>query len=87
VRKLLSRHPRRVEIRARDARRLAAALIALDDVASVRLASEGEISVETRNIERFCAELTALAPRERAGITALESHDAGLEAVFDYLIA
>lgn len=86
VRKLLSRHPRRVEIRARDARRLAAALVALEDVSSVRLAPDGRLSVETSDVERFFAQFTAIAARERAGVVGLESHDASLEAVFDYLV-
>jgi ABC-2 type transport system ATP-binding protein len=87
VRKLLSRHPRRVEIRAREGRKLARALVALDDVSSVKLAEDGaRVSVETHDLERFFAELTEVAPRERAGITSLESHDANLEAVFDYLV-
>jgi ABC-2 type transport system ATP-binding protein len=87
VRKLLSRHPRRVEIRAREARRLAGALVALEDVSSVKLTPDGaRISIETHDLERFLAELTEVAPRERAGITSLESHDANLEAVFDYLV-
>jgi ABC-2 type transport system ATP-binding protein len=87
VRRLLSRHPRRVEIRAREARKLARALVALDDVSSVKLALDGaRVSIETHDLERFFAELTELAPRERAGITSLESHDSNLEAVFDYLV-
>jgi ABC-2 type transport system ATP-binding protein len=87
VRKLLSRHPRRVEIRAREARKLARALVALDDVSSIKLAPDGaRVSIETNDLERFLAELTEVASRERAGITSLESHDANLEAVFDYLV-
>ena len=87
VRKLLSRHPRRVEIRARDVRRLAQALIGLSDVSSVKLTHDGtRAAIETHDLERFFGELTQLAPRERAGITSLESHDSSLEAVFDYLV-
>ena len=44
------------------------------------------MAVETGDVERFFRELTALAPRERAGIRSIESHDANLEAVFDYLV-
>lgn len=87
IRKLLSQHPRRVEIRARDARRLAAALIGFDDVSSVELAGgNARVIVETSDVERFFGELTAVAAREKVGITSLESHDASLEAVFDYLV-
>lgn len=87
IRKLLDRHPRRVEIGLAEPRRLAGRLIELEDVASVRLDPEGErLSVETRDLERFLEELTALAARERAGLRTLESRDASLEAVFDYLV-
>jgi ABC-2 type transport system ATP-binding protein len=87
VRRMLSRHPRRVEIRARDLRRLARALVALQDVSSVALAPDAaRLTVETQDVERFFSELTVVAERERVGITSLESHDAGLEAVFDYLV-
>ena len=64
VRKLLSRHPRRVEIRAREARRLAASLVALEDVLAVKLAPDAKsLSVETSDVERFFGELTAVAAR------------------------
>lgn len=86
VRKLLSRHPRRVEIRARDTRRLATALIALEPVQSVRIEPGNRIAVETGDVERFFGELTAIAADGAFGLQALESRDASLEAVFDYLV-
>ncbi len=87
VRKLLSRRPRRVELHARAPRKLARALIELEFVTSVQIAeSEGRVSIETTDLERFFSELTPLAAQTRAGLTSLESHDASLEAVFDYLV-
>jgi ABC-2 type transport system ATP-binding protein len=86
VRALLDRHPRKVEIRARDARRLARALIGLDGVGSVRLDARGRLLLETTDLERFYDALPAIAAAERAGIESLETPDAGLEAVFDYLV-
>jgi ABC-2 type transport system ATP-binding protein len=87
IRKLLSRYPHKVDIRARDARRLARALLELEGTSSVHLAPEGgRLSLETFDLPRFHAELPALAARERAGIQTLESTDAGLDAVFDYLV-
>ncbi len=87
VRQLLSRRPRRVEVRARAPRRLARALIELDFVSSVQIAEqEGRVSIETTDLERFFGELTPIAAQARAGVTSLESHDASLEAVFDYLV-
>lgn len=88
VRQLLSRHPRRIELRAREPRRLARALIELEFVSSVRVAPEdGRISIETVDLERFFTELSHVVAETRAGLTSLESHDASLEAVFDYLVA
>lgn len=88
VRQLLSRHPRRVELRAREPRRLARALVELDFVLSVRVGpADGRIDVETFELERFFEALTRIAAETRAGVTSLESHDASLEAVFDYLVA
>jgi ABC-2 type transport system ATP-binding protein len=87
IRKLLSRHPRKIEIRAREPRRLARALIELADVRSVSVAADGStLSLETADVDRLFDELPAIAARERAGIQTLEATDAGLEAVFDYLV-
>jgi ABC-2 type transport system ATP-binding protein len=86
VRRLLNTHPRRVELQAREPRRLAERLVALEHVSSVQVGDGGKLSVETRDIDRFFGELTELAARERAGVQSLESSDASLEAVFDYLV-
>jgi ABC-2 type transport system ATP-binding protein len=85
IRSLLDRHPRRVEIGLREPRRLARRLIELEDVTSVRLEEE-RLSIETRDLERFYRGLTAVAAEERAGLRALKSADASLEAIFDYLV-
>jgi len=87
IRKLLNRHPRRVEIRLREPRRMARRLVEFEDVRSVRLPEDdGPLIVETGDIERFFERLTPVAAEERAGIRTIESPDAGLEAVFDYLV-
>jgi len=87
VRKMLDRHPRRVDIFLRDPRRLARALIGFEDVSSVVVGAAGDrLTVETRDIARFFERLTPTAAELRAGIHSLESPDAGLEAVFDYLV-
>ena len=87
IRRLLARHPRRVEIRARDPRRLAGALVELPHVVSVELGLDGErVAIQTRDVERLLDELGTLIPRQRAGVRTIESHDANLEAVFDYLV-
>jgi ABC-2 type transport system ATP-binding protein len=87
VRRLLARHPRRVEIRAREPRRLARALIELEDVAAVEVTGDdGLLLVETRDLDGFLERLTRIAAAESFGVRELESTDASLEAVFDYLV-
>ena len=87
IRKLLDKHPRRVVIKALDARRLASELVQLPIVSSVALSDEGQrLSLETSDLDRFFEALTQVAGQSKAGIRELESADAGLEAVFDYLV-
>ena len=87
IRSLLNRHPRKVEIQARDGRRLARALLGSPSVGAVRISPEGDrLSLETFDLEHFFDELRTIAASERAGIQRLETTDAGLEAVFDYLV-
>ncbi|MCP3916241.1 MAG: ABC transporter ATP-binding protein [bacterium] len=87
VRKLLSHHPRRVRMRAREPRRLAEACLRFDHVGAIHLDEDGEgIAIETRDVGTFFDELPLLAAELRAGLRSLESPDANLEAVFDYLV-
>ncbi len=87
IRKLLNRHPRKVEIEARNARALARALIESRTVSAVRMTNDDRgLALETFDIDRFFEELPRIASAERAGIQRLETMDAGLEAVFDYLV-
>jgi ABC-2 type transport system ATP-binding protein len=87
IRRLLNRHPRKVEIEARNARALARALIESRTVSAVRMTNDDRgLALETFDIERFFQELPRIASAERAGIQRLETMDAGLEAVFDYLV-
>ena len=87
IRKLLSRHPRRVTLRAREPRRLAEAALELEHVDSMSFTRDGEgLALETRDLEQLCRWLPAKASELRAGIHSLESSDASLEAVFDYLV-
>ena len=87
VRRLLSRHPRKVEIRAREGRRLAGALLELPHVRKLELGTDDrDLVVETGDVDTFFRDLPALAAELGAGILSLESPDASLEAVFDYLV-
>ena len=88
IRALLSRHPRKVEIRARDARALARVLLDLPGVGLLRISADGtSLGVETHDLEGFLAALPRTAAAVRAGIQSLETPDAGLEAVFEYLVS
>jgi len=88
IRALLSRHPRKVEIRARDVRALARAFLDLPGVGALRISPDGtSLGVETHDLEGFLAALPRTAAAVRAGIQSLETPDAGLEAVFAYLVS
>lgn len=87
IRALLSRQPRKIDVLAREPRRLASALLERPEVTSVRLAPDGRgLALETSDLEALWTALPELAVRARAGIQSFESTDASLEAVFDYLV-
>jgi len=87
IRALLSRHPRKVELRARDGRRLARAVLELPGVLGLRISGDGTaVGVDTSDLEGFLTALPAAAAAAQAGISSLETPDASLEAVFDYLV-
>jgi ABC-2 type transport system ATP-binding protein len=87
VRDLLTRFPRRIEIKAGRPRQCAEAIMPLEHVLSVGIIPEtGVIKVETRNIDQFYRDLTAIVAAGELEIGSLEAVDAGLEAVFDYLV-
>jgi ABC-2 type transport system ATP-binding protein len=87
VRRLLSRHPRQVRVRARSPRPLAEACMRLEHVLSARLEpAQGELVIETHDIEAFERALPTLVRTLQPGVSSLESTDASLEAVFDYLV-
>ncbi len=85
VRDLISRHPRKIELEATEARRLARHLVELDEVSSLRI-DEAKLSLETRNTESFFKKLTTIAAADDFGIQGLMCSDENLEAVFDYLV-
>jgi len=87
VRQLISRHPSRVQVTARDPRLLAAKLFDQPHVRAVSLGADGEsVQIETDNVAEFHVTFAAVAAEARAGVRSLSSDDASLEAVFDYLV-
>lgn len=87
VRRLISRHPSRVDVIARDPRRLASALLPLDHIRTIKLGDDPKkLTVETDDISAFHRAFAGVAASAEAGVTGFKSDDASLEAVFDYLI-
>ncbi|MFT5734831.1 MAG: ABC-2 type transport system ATP-binding protein [Planctomycetota bacterium] len=87
VRQLISRHPSRVRVTAREPRKLAAKLFNQPHVRAVSLGSDGKsIQIETDNVAEFHVTFAEAAASARAGVKSLSSDDASLEAVFDYLV-
>ena len=87
VRRLISRHPSRVNVTARDPRRLANALLDLDHVRAVSLGADNtSLQIETANVAAFHEAFAGVAAKAQAGVRGLHSDDASLEAVFDYLV-
>jgi ABC-2 type transport system ATP-binding protein len=86
IRDLLDEHPHTVALRARDPRRLAAAVVGWPSVLSVRLGAEGEwLTVETARPDEFYGALHAAALE--TGVSEMYSPDENLESVFRYLVA
>jgi ABC-2 type transport system ATP-binding protein len=86
IRDLLDEHPHTVTLRAREPRRLAAAIIGWPNVLSVSFGSDGEwLTVETARPDEFYRGLHDAALE--AGVAEMYSPDENLESVFRYLVA
>ncbi len=87
VRQLISQHPSRVHIVARDPRRLASMLLDEPHVRAVSLSpDERGLQVETSDVAAFHSCFPRVAGEAEAGVQSLVSDDASLESVFDYLV-
>jgi ABC-2 type transport system ATP-binding protein len=84
IRALLADEPLTVGIACDDARRLAALLVGLAEVHSIEVADRA-LTLRTRQPDQFFAGLGGLLAREAIDIEALETLDAGADAVFSYL--
>lgn len=85
IRQLLDRHPRRLKIKASDPRRLAGLLVQRAEVQSLEIEA-GRLSLRTEDLPTLLQALTPIAAEAGVGMSSIESPDAGLEAVFDYLV-
>jgi ABC-2 type transport system ATP-binding protein len=87
IRDLLSTQPRRVKLPAASPRALAERIISLPGVNSVQIDQEETgVEVTTRDLPGLNEALPSIVKELRPGVTAFESHDEDLEAVFDYLV-
>jgi ABC-2 type transport system ATP-binding protein len=87
IRSLIDKHPHRVQIETSEPRLLAAELMRFPHVVSVRFSdgSPNQVEVETKNPEAFYSQLPDVVLEGDFEITAFESLDNNLEAVFRYL--
>ena len=88
IRDLIDKHPHHIAIKCDQHRRLAARLIALDDVEGVTvMANESSVMVETRAPDAFYGRLPELSLEDGLAIKEIYSEDDNLEAVFKYLVS
>jgi ABC-2 type transport system ATP-binding protein len=86
IRDLMDEHPHTVALRAREPRRVAAALLDSDHVISIVFGGEGEwVTIQTRRPDELYGALPAVAAE--TGVTEMYSPDEDLESVFRYLVA
>ncbi len=86
IREMMDEHPHTVALRAREPRKLAAAIVGWPNVLSMSFGSEGEwLTVQTARPDEFYRALHQ--PALEAGVVEMYSPDENLESVFRYLTA
>jgi ABC-2 type transport system ATP-binding protein len=86
IRDLIDEHPHTVNVKADEPRAVARALLADDDVLSLKFENEALV-VQTGRPDAFYARLTAMAASGELGaIHEVTSPDDNLQAVFKYLV-
>jgi ABC-2 type transport system ATP-binding protein len=87
IRGLLDEHPLTVRITTSGARKLASALVLLEEVAGVSLEDGGGgLVVKVRGPDRFFRQLPALLLGQEEVVERIEPLDESAEAIFDYLV-
>jgi len=86
IRDLLDDQPLSVRMHCDQPRRLAAALMALEDVVGVELGEDGGLVARARNPRKFFQELTALVLEEGHDVRHVETLDDSAEAILGYLL-
>ena len=85
IRKLIDKHPHRIELQCRRPRELASQLIALPHVTSAQILGDTALMLETSDPDRCYSELPEVALELGAALVGVHSPDNNLEAVFRYL--
>jgi ABC-2 type transport system ATP-binding protein len=86
IRDLIDEHPHTVHVKADETRALARALLANDDVLSLKFENDALV-VQTGRPDAFYARLTAMAASGELGVIhEVTSPDDNLQAVFKYLV-
>jgi len=87
IRDLIDKYPHHIVIVCDDHRKLAARVVAWEDVEGVRvLANQAGIIVETRSPDAFYSRLPSLSLEDGLAIKEVWSDDDNLESVFKYLV-
>jgi ABC-2 type transport system ATP-binding protein len=86
IRDLLDDQPLSVRLECDQPRRLAGALMALDDVVGVELEEAGAVVARARNPRQFFRELTTLVLEEGHDVRHVETLDDSAEAILGYLL-
>jgi ABC-2 type transport system ATP-binding protein len=86
IRELIDKYPHRIVLVCENYRRLAAALMAYEDVEAVKVMGHGQILVETKYPDTFYNRLPQLSLQDGTAIQEIYSEDDNLEAVFKYLV-
>jgi len=87
IRALIDRHPHHVKVACDRPRELAKRLIGSNDVISVRIDPDASaLSVETARPDAFYSHLMGVLAGSDLDVTAIESPDDNLAAVFEYLM-
>jgi ABC-2 type transport system ATP-binding protein len=86
IRDLLDQHPLSVRVASNQPRNLAAALLAMPDVAGVDFGERDTLVVRARNPQRFFRDFAALVLEEDYDIRHLETLDDSAHAILGYLL-
>ncbi len=86
IRAKLDEQPYTVRIVSSDPRRLAAALVVLDSIASVSLGAENDVIVLSTNVAVLQRSLSRIAQGHNLRLERVEPLDDSLESVFSYIV-